>query len=56
MITNMIMVISKASVKNYWKHHKDKAALNNYVTPDFQFMFLIGSKIKHISQHKIEFL
>lgn len=56
MVTNMIMVSLKASVKNYWKHYKEEAAPNNYVTPDFPFTFLIGSKIRHIFQHKIEFL
>lgn len=56
MVTNMIMVSPKASVKNYWKRYTEEAAPKNYVTPDFQFMFLISSKIKHIFQHKIEFL
>lgn len=56
MVTNMIMVSPKASVKNYWKHYKEEAAPNNDVTPDFQFIFLIGSKVRHIFQHKIEFL
>jgi len=52
MVTNMIKVSPRASVKKCWDHYKEEAAPDNYVTPDSQFMFLICSKLRHIFQHE----